>query len=182
MASAFAHAFAAASLGFAMTPERPRARLLLAGVACSILPDADVVGFAFGVPYGDLLGHRGLTHSFVFAALVAAFVCGLFFRDPPWAGQRLRVLLYLFLATASHGVFDALTNGGLGVAFLAPFDAARWFFPFRPVVVSPIGIAEFFTARSLAVLWSELLWIVLPWSALCVGVFFLTRGIRSKHA
>ena len=39
--------------------------------------------------------------------------------------------LYLFLSTASHGVLDALTDGGLGVAFFSPFDQTRYFFPFR---------------------------------------------------
>ena len=31
--------------------------------ALSLLPDADVVGFALGVQYGDPWGHRGATHS-----------------------------------------------------------------------------------------------------------------------
>jgi hypothetical protein len=32
--------------------------------ALSILPDADVIGFAIGVPYGDPWAHRAVTHSF----------------------------------------------------------------------------------------------------------------------
>jgi membrane-bound metal-dependent hydrolase YbcI (DUF457 family) len=59
--------------------------------------------------------------------------------------------------TASHGVLDAMTDGGLGIAFFAPFDNTRYFFPFRPVKVSPIGLS-FFSARGLDVIWSELLW------------------------
>ena len=39
---------------------------------------------------------------------------------------------------ASHGVLDALTDGGPGVAFLAPFDDTRYFFPWRPIRVSPL--------------------------------------------
>jgi inner membrane protein len=37
--------------------------LIFVGVVCAVLPDLDVVGFRFGVPYGYVLGHRGLSHS-----------------------------------------------------------------------------------------------------------------------
>src|SRR6266540_4876570 len=35
-----------------------------------------------------------------------------------------------------HGFFDAMTNGGLGVAFFAPFDSRRYFLAFRPLEVA----------------------------------------------
>ena len=57
---------------------------------------------------------------------------------------------------------DAMTTGGLGVAFFSPFDNSRYFFPWRPIKVSPIGIGKFFTMRGIQVLKSELLWIGLP--------------------
>ena len=41
---------------------------------CAMLPDIDVVAFAFGIPYEDMFGHRGFTHSFFFAAVVGALV------------------------------------------------------------------------------------------------------------
>src|SRR5215831_7502105 len=50
---------------------------------------------------------------------------------------RFALFAYLFLATASHGVLDAMTNGGLGVAFFSPFDTTRYFLPWRPIRVSP---------------------------------------------
>lgn len=52
-----------------------------------------------------------------------------------------------------------MTNGGLGVAFFAPFSSARYFLPFRPIEASPISITAFFTYRGLEVLESEMLWI-----------------------
>jgi inner membrane protein len=74
----------------------------------------------------------------------------------------LEVLWVFFAAiTASHGLLDALTNGGRGIAFFAPFSNHRFFFPWRPIQVSPIGVG-FFSARGLAVLQSELRWILLP--------------------
>jgi hypothetical protein len=43
---------------------------------------------------------------------------------------------FLFLCGASHGFFDAMTNGGLGVAFFAPLDSRRYFLTFRPLEVA----------------------------------------------
>ena len=74
----------------------------------------------------------------------------------------------LFLATASHGVLDAMTDGGSGVAFLAPFDDARYFFPWRPIPVSPIGVSRFFTRRGLDILEAELVLIWIPAAVILV--------------
>lgn len=76
---------------------------------------------------------------------------------------------YFFLAAASHGLLDAMTDGGLGVAFFASFDNHRCFLPWTPIRVSPIGIGRFFKARSLAVVQTELLWIWLPAGLLAVS-------------
>ena len=46
-----------------------------------------------------------------------------------------------------------------GVALLAPFDWTRFHAPFRPIAVSPIGVTRFFSARGLAVIASELVWL-----------------------
>ena len=66
--------------------------LLAAGALCSIVPDLDIVGFEFGIEYGDMLGHRGLTHSILFAALLAIFVAFTFFRNSD--GSQL-VIFYI---------------------------------------------------------------------------------------
>jgi len=58
----------------------------------------------------------------------------------------------LFLTTASHGFLDAMTNGGLGIAFFSPFDPTRYFFPWKPILVSPIGLGRFLSQRGAAVL------------------------------
>ena len=49
------------------------ARLLLFGVFCAVLPDLDVIGFKLGIRYADLLGHRGFSHSLLFALLMGLF-------------------------------------------------------------------------------------------------------------
>lgn len=157
-------------------PQWP-ARTWVLGVACAILPDADVVGLFLGIPFGSPLGHRGLSHSLPFAAAVAAVVVAVGFRHVPEGVSGPRLWLYLFLATASHGVLDALTDGGPGIAFFAPFDNARYFFPFRPIVVSPLGIRPFFSGWGLRVIESELIWIGVP--CLVVAVLAIRLHRRS---
>jgi Transposase, Mutator family/LexA-binding, inner membrane-associated putative hydrolase len=99
------------------------------GVFCSVIPDLDVIGFRFGIHYGDFWGHRGFTHSLLFAALLAsAVMLGAFRHASPGLG-RLPMWIYFFLATASHGFLDAMTDGGLGVAFFSPFDPMRRVIP-----------------------------------------------------
>ena len=91
---------------------------------------------------------------------------------------------YLFLATASHGFLDALTDGGLGVAFLAPFHNERYFLPIRPIPVSPIAPPRFFSERGLPVIRSELLWVWLPSALLATLALLVRRRLRSstRHA
>jgi inner membrane protein len=175
MASAFTHVFAALSLGAAITPGRVIPRLLLVGAVCAVLPDADILGFRFGIDYAHMLGHRGLSHSLAFAAVTSLTATAVFFPGASWKSLRGRIALFLFVVTASHGVFDAMTNGGLGVAFFSPVDPARYFLPWQPVQVSPIGVASFFTERSLGVLWTELVWIAAPWTVLAFVVHVSLR-------
>jgi inner membrane protein len=145
------------------------------GALCSVIPDLDVIGFRFGIRYGDNWGHRGFTHSLFFAALLASAVVLIGFRQVPPGFGRLPLWVYFFLATASHGFLDAMTDGGLGVAFFAPFDNHRYFLPWTPLRVSPIGIGRFFTDRGLAVLQSEVLWIWLPAASLAFSAWFFGR-------
>lgn len=161
MPTILSHAVAGLGIGAALFGRKAPGRVLGLGALCAALPDADVIGFPLGIRYGDLLGHRGLSHSLAFAAALATLVTPLARSEP-----RGKLWAYLFLATASHGLLDAMTDGGLGIALFAPFDKTRYFFPFRPIEVSPIGIGRFFSARGWAVMKSELLWVWLPSLAL----------------
>ena len=170
MASVFSHAVAALSIGTCFyRPGTPK-RVWVVGAVCSMIPDVDVVGFRFGIRYGDFWGHRGFTHSLLFAAVVASAVMLMGFRWVLPGLGRFPIWMYLFLATASHGLLDAMTDGGLGVAFFSPFDNHRYFLPWRPIHVSPINAGRFFTHRGLEVLQSELLWIWLPAAAGTFGL------------
>src|SRR5262249_48114201 len=108
-----------------------------------------------------MLGHRGITHSLAFAVLLGGVVTALLFRAPEWNGCRGRVWLYLALATASHGVLDAMNTAVTGIAFFPPLDHARYFLPWRLIPVSPLGL-RFFSARGFVVFQAELLMIWLP--------------------
>ncbi|HEX6052069.1 MAG TPA: metal-dependent hydrolase [Gemmatimonadaceae bacterium] len=176
MASAFTHAAAALALGTAFRNPGPPARFWLLGAAFAVVPDLDAVGYWMGVPYDSDFGHRGFSHSIFFAALLAGVGLMAFRGDSASRGQTW---LFLFLATASHGVLDALTTGGGGVAFLAPFDNERYRFPWRPIVVSPMSIRRFFSERGVRVLASELLWIWIPATAFAVTAVTFRR--RSKE-
>jgi len=121
--------------------------------ALSLLPDADVIGFGFGIRYADEWGHRGASHSFAFAVIVSLLV-GLCAR--PFGLEVRRTALTALVVVASHPVLDTLTNGGLGCALWWPFSNARVFAPWNPIPVAPIG-RGFFSARGLSVALTELL-------------------------
>jgi inner membrane protein len=138
------------------------------------------LAFGFGVAYEDFWGHRGFTHSLLFALLASLLVVATRFREKPrWTGRSWRLVAFFFVITASHGVLDALTDGGLGIAFFSPFDDSRYFLPWTPLQVSPIG-RGFFSEEGLEVLVSEAQWIGLP----CVVLLVLARmlDIRRKIA
>jgi inner membrane protein len=174
MASLFSHAIAGAALGQAGKKQwRSDWRFWACAVVCSAIPDIDVIGFRFGIHYGDLWGHRGMTHSLLFAGIIAIVAVSLLRRS-----QDRRYLAFLFfLIAASHGILDALTSGGLGVAFFSPIDPHRYFFPWHAIRVSPIGVGCFFSLRGVAVLKSEFIWIWLPAGAV-TAIFWLCRGSR----
>ena len=162
----------AAPLGIARWFRRlPRSLIVVAAIASS-LPDLDVLAFRYHIPYESPLGHRGFTHSLPFAFTLALLLA------LPYRSRFARAFSFLFLAIASHGLLDAMTNGGKGVGFFIPFSTKRYFLPWRPIRVSPIGATNF-AAKAGVVLRSELLWVWLPfaivaiaavaWKRFCVG-------------
>lgn len=140
----------AAALMRTWFPRLP-ARVVVAGVIGSVLPDCDVIAFAFRVPYGSLFGHRGFTHS-IFFAVIASLLLTAVMRPSRFAPA----FAFIFFCTMSHAVLDAMTNGGMGIAFFSPFSNRRYFLPWTPIRVSPIG------RLNPRVLLSELRWVWLP--------------------
>ena len=168
MASVFSHAVVGSSLGAAGAPlPRMPVRYWVTLAVIAALPDLDVAVYPLGLNAPFILGHRGITHSLPFAAVFAALVVRVVFRGAAWRPLWRRLWIVFFAAMASHAVLDAMTDGGQGIAFFAPFSSARWHFAWRPIRVSPIGWTAFFSIRGLQVLQNELVWLWLP-SALVI--------------
>ena len=87
--------------------------------------------------------------------------------------------LFLFAAISSHGLLDTLTNGGLGIALLWPWSEHRYFMPFHPIEVAPLGLSRFLSERGLSVLKSELYWVWLPAIA-ATGLMIFVRLALTK--
>lgn len=153
-------------------------KLLLLSVILSILPDADVLTFYFNVPYDSFWGHRGFFHSLFFGFLISGFFTYLFFKkDNLRLKNKMAVWGLLFAVIASHGIFDAMTNGGYGIALFSPFTNQRFFLPWTPIEVSPIGLSRFLSERGAIVLWSEIKWIWFPLAGL-LGARYLIQKLR----
>jgi len=181
MASAPTHIVATGAIAAFFHRPRVPWHLWLAGAVLALAPDLDEIGFRYGVKYADLLGHRGLTHSLLAAAVVSFVLVLFFYRDGTGPLSWNQVWLFLFLCMASHGVLDALTKGGLGVAFFAPFSDKRYFFPDRPLAVSPLSIKQFLTSRGLAILINEMKWVWAPSVGLAAVVLTFRAWRRPRR-
>jgi len=175
MASAFGHAIVAIALGTTWPAPLRSWKFWLLGIACAILPDADVLAYAFDIPYEDFWGHRGFTHSLLFALLLGVFITFLFYRSHFLSLRGLGYIVFFFLCGTSHSILDAMTTGGLGVAFFSPWDDTRYFFPWRPIKVSPIGVSQFFSEWGAKVMMSELIWIGIPSTIYMILIVVLRR-------
>jgi inner membrane protein len=147
-------------------------RLLAAGIAGSILPDLDVIGLKLGVPYADVFGHRGFFHSLI-CALTVATLGALYHRK--LKAKFGMALVFLFASVASHGLLDAATDGGLGVALLSPFSNHRYFFSWHPIAVSPLSMARILTERFRLVFISELKWVWFPFLSIGTTGYLMRR-------
>lgn len=183
MPSIITHAAVPLALWCAADRGRIPPRLLAAGVIAAMLPDADVLAFALHIPYADAFGHRGASHSLMFAGVLAALAAVLAFlgsrrswsapHSPgsrrPWSAgvcqpslaSTVQAAVFVFICAASHPLLDAMTSGGLGVALAWPWSEQRFFATWRPIRVSPFA-PQFFSARGMATLLSELRWVWLP--------------------
>lgn len=171
MPSAFSHIAVPLALGLSFGKPIVSNRLIFLSMFCSVMPDFDAVAFSFGIPYESPFGHRGFTHSIFFSLIIAAIAaCFSQLLKTKWQIAFIMV----FVSTVSHALLDAFTSGGLGVALWFPFSNERFFFPWRPIKVSPIGVGQFFSEWGLRVIRSELLWIWLP-AFLLTGIVVLFR-------
>jgi len=175
----FSHPAVPLTIGIGLGRAVISKRLLLSGIACCILPDADVLAFHFGIPYSSEWGHRGFSHSLFFALLMAILgsACAKRLATTPTIA-----FWFLLAVSASHGMLDSFTNGGLGIAFLWPFSPDRYFAPVQPIEVSPLSLSGILSGRGVAVIWSEILWVWFPCLiALAMAILYRHRRVRAPR-
>ena len=164
MATAFSHFL----VGYTISKGLKVSKKSLIGMAIvsAAMPDLDVIGFFKGIPYESTFGHRGFTHSIFFA-----FTWATLFALVISSWRNLRAWFLIFLSTVSHGIIDAMTSGGRGIGFFIPFSDERFFLPFRPIKVAPIGIRNFFSDWGLSVIKSELFWVGIPCLVILILIY-----------
>ncbi|OQA34561.1 MAG: Inner membrane protein YbcI [Acidobacteria bacterium ADurb.Bin340] len=159
MPSLLGHTLAGFTVSAAFHRGRPPFRVALAATACALAPDLDwFTGWA-GLSEGHDLAHRGISHGLAAVPILAGCFMLLLFR------KRLkepRLWLCLGAATLSHGLLDAWTFGGTGVAFLAPFIDTRYTAAWQPLFVSPLPLSGHLLEWFLFALATELVWLGLP--------------------
>lgn len=179
MASIFGHALAAYTIGKVSNIQLNPVKLSLLLIFCAVIPDADVIMFNFGYAYEHPLGHRGFSHSILFAFMLAFVVRAIFYTKVKYFSKTGIVLFFIFfIATLSHSFLDACTNGGRGVGFFIPFENSRYFFPWRPILVSPLGAGKFFSKWGWRVVQNEAFYIALPAISMLVLNFVIRKVIK----
>lgn len=178
MPTIFSHAIFATVIGKAALPRSQKIYFWLIAALCAMIPDADVISFSLGVERGGIFSHRGITHSIAFAFVFGAVVA--FFAEKYLKTTISFPKLFVFfsLATLSHPLLDMMTDGGSGVALFAPFSNERFFFPWRPIEVSPIGV-RFFSGRGINVVLSEIFWVWLP-AFVILATILAVRKFRKR--
>ena len=154
MATLYTHAVAGLGIARLATARPMPWSYWVAAAALPCIPDLDVFSTA---AYGSPMGHRGITHSLLFALAAGAVAAGLLHRRFQLRWWRLTGLF--FVIVASHGLLDAMTWGGEAIPFFWPLGGryGNW----GPIPVSDIAfeLPDPRTSRSIR---AELLWVWLP--------------------
>lgn len=172
MAAVVSHVLVSGAIAALFRPARPvPRRYWVAAALVATIPDLDILFVMLGARYRGMWGHRGITHSLLFAVAAAALAAR-------WVRARDRsipaghLFAVLLLAAASHGFLDSAMESGVGVAFLAPFSAARYTLLWRPIRVPPPSDNPLLNLGGIRVTASEVLWLWMP------GVALILAGLR----
>lgn len=169
MASIFGHGIIGVTISKVVDSVSDKVLLFLA-IISAILLDLDLIAFKLNIPYSHPLGHRGFTHSILFALIWAILIAFVFGKN------RKRIFgTVIFLSTVSYGLLDALTTGGKGIGFFIPFDNSRYFSPYQVIKVSPLSVKKFFSEWGVQVILSELKYIVIPCGIILITLFIIKK-------
>jgi inner membrane protein len=174
VATIWTHAVVGFGIAQVYTPRRRVWLYWTLAAFLSVLPDFDTLWLA---PYGSVLGHRGLTHSLLFALWVGFLAATLTYR--PLRAHLGALTAVFFVAMGSHGVLDAMTRGGANIPFFWPLADQRcgnW----GPIPNQDLGF-EFPDPRRSRALRAELLWVWLPTVVWIVAAMVYRAIKRRSH-
>lgn len=169
------------AVGEAVLGRKLGSRAIVVGAVAGTIPDLDVIGSLFLDPASQLVFHRSVTHSLIFAVLAApilgAITSRLFSRfNVSW--KRWGWLF--FFAFLTHILIDACTN--YGTQLLWPFDVTG--FAWNTVfVIDPLYTVPLLIALIVAMLLrrqrrARRLWV---WSGLLVSTLYIVTSF-SRHS
>lgn len=143
------HIVLGAVIGEAVAGKKLGKKAMLIGAAAQSLPDIDFVLGFFNSPVEDLLAHRGITHSFLFAVLATIGLAYLFKRyvnrDQPLTLRHW--MIFLGLEVLMHLTLDSLNSYGTGL--------------FEPFTNDRISFNVIFVADPFFTIWSLIAMIIL---------------------
>lgn len=176
MPTIFSHAVVGLAGASVISSRENALKIGVLSILCALAPDADVIAFRLGIEYGHFFGHRGFFHS-IFAGIGVGFLVASIFagRVKMFSREWWKLFVYFSIITSSHGVLDAFTNGGLGIALLSPFDDTRYFFWITPIEVVALNPARFFSAHGQKVILNEMALVWLPAMTLALSVWLWRR-------
>ncbi|MCD6013066.1 MAG: Protein of unknown function transrane [Flavipsychrobacter sp.] len=174
------HVVLGACIGEVIAGKQLGRKVLFLGAIAQSLPDIDFVAASWLSTSADLLAHRGITHSFLFIAIVApilAWLCQKGFRK---RGMTFGHWLFFWgLQIFIHQFIDAFNAYGTG-----------WFEPFSHQRVS---FNTMFVADPLFTIWPIAAFIVLlvikrnnnkrrilAWGAIALSSIYLIAGVTFK--
>lgn len=155
-------------------------KTILLCIVCVLIPDIDALGFFMHLRYSSVFGHRGLTHSILFAGLFPLAILFLFYRNNSLnKKQKFRLYLLFFIATVSHCAVDGLTSGGKGIAYFFPFYNKRIFLPYHPIGGENAGQVKSVSEWLWQIVRYEMLWLGMP-SLLMVIARSMLNSIKPR--
>jgi inner membrane protein len=181
VAAIVSHVLVSGAAAALFRPTRPvPRRYWIAAALVATIPDVDILFVALGARYRGMWGHRGITHSLLFA-LAAAAAATLWVRARDRSFPAGRLYAVLLLAAASHPFLDGLMASGVGVALFAPFSAARYTLTWRPIRVPPPSDNPLLNLGGIRVMSSEVLWLWMPSLALILAAVGVRWSRNRQH-
>jgi inner membrane protein len=118
------HIVLGACIGEVLLDKNAGRKAMLWGALAQSVPDIDFVAGSWMPVSTELLAHRGITHSFLFAGVISFFLASIAARWHKAEPISLKKWFYFFLIEiACHLFLDACNNYGIG--WFEPFSSTR---------------------------------------------------------